>query len=486
MAGTNEPTLKGALGSDPFRAGDIHAERLVWHPLIHEQLYNENCYYFLLRLRDPIELVSQLQRLVLQAQIISSCIYVIYGNYDVLVRLWATHEKRNRFVSVLSQRQTIIDEVQEFQAKQIDYVWVDDAHLPLEPSRLSAYKSKIDRLCRQVLNQAPMDNTVLDELINVGLVHRLPQSPKPSIKFYIALQRQAGLMEPRIESAFVRQVVRSPFNDINNISLYTGLGFATYLIKAVTHDYYTIYSWISHLQDQLSQLQLRPLTMVIANQDAPESDHVDVEWSEFGTSLLAISAALGPESNAAISKLDHAGRKDIAEFFEGFAYLLGTPFESLLLGMIYARILPSRRVMNQTLSALSLFENLLRQYLVDLWTRNFGRQSWFQRLQEFATECGLDPTKNPVTSYTLHDLEVMANYTGTLNERVARELADSLGDDWAVRIRAIVPIRNAVTHGKIFEVSRDDYFRDEWPSVANSVAQIGEMYNRLVKGLVEG
>ena len=47
---TTSPSLR--IDNNPFRAINIHQPRLLWSPNVHKR-FQEKCYYFLLRLKNP-------------------------------------------------------------------------------------------------------------------------------------------------------------------------------------------------------------------------------------------------------------------------------------------------------------------------------------------------------------------------------------------------------------------------------------------------
>src|SRR5439155_19788589 len=85
------PSASPAVQTNPFKASDIIHKRLVWDARVHTELYSEHCHYFWLRAFQPsTQLIPTLEACLQQAGVASSCVYLLYGYWDVLIRLWAT------------------------------------------------------------------------------------------------------------------------------------------------------------------------------------------------------------------------------------------------------------------------------------------------------------------------------------------------------------------------------------------------------------
>src|SRR5947209_11213091 len=81
-----------------FRTTNILSDRYVWDPQAHHE-YREHCRYLLLRFDgpDPAD-VPRIAKACDRALISSYCVYLIYGYYDVLVRVWCTAQKYERLM----------------------------------------------------------------------------------------------------------------------------------------------------------------------------------------------------------------------------------------------------------------------------------------------------------------------------------------------------------------------------------------------------
>lgn len=480
--GTNTPGAKSDdVTANTFQAFDIHQGRLVWDPVVH-RAYNEHCYYFLLRLRDPeIDVVGTIQGLLVQSKVESSCIYILYGYYDVLVRLWATDQKRGRFVKRLDEHRELIEDVKEFQAHKIEYLWatkpatVDDSSFP-------RYRPQVESVAKAIRLGNGVSDSTINELAAAGLVHRIAQREKTGIKFYIALSRIPGPIESKVDLDRLKETLQQKNLPLNDVSVYSGIGFCNYFIKAVVGSYPEIVSATMVIFRDVRKLNLRPMTLLIANNDAPESDQIDLVWEELSVDLLQLGLLLGPGAERLISQLESHDRTEVGKVFGENCGFLGSPFESVFRALLVSRLQNDGELLGEKLAFLMRLEGLLRRFFVEVCTSAIGEKtSWFKIVQDAAGRSSVDPAKNPAKEYTLHDLLTVMDKLiaeGTLSQEAVETV---LGTGWKRNLDQVKDLRNAFAHGKLYEPGQlKKLVETGWYSFARTICNVGSIYNSLV------
>lgn len=448
---------------------------MVWAPTVHEHLYDEHCYYFLLRLRNPDNnfLTTSIQEQLIRDHIPSHCIYYLYGYYDVLIRIWATGQKRARFVRDLDANRAAVEAVHEFQARNIDFLWGKAAPTL---NALPQYRPQIEAICKAVSERAKVPQKELSDLEAVGLIHKLPECTK-SIKLYIALSKIPGAVAVSFETDHLVKALKADSLPFKNVSLYSGIGFANYLIKAVVEDYEQIITCTRGLLDTLNQLQLRPMTLLIANNDATESDQIDIEWEEMSTSLLQLELVLGSDYSEHISHLEKSARDEVGNVYRTYNHLLGTPFAPIFKGILTARLENDPTVLFEKLTFVMRLEGLLRKFFIELLARIFGTSEWVAQVKQSAAKCGVEPEKNPAKNFTLHDWVTVAGKMASDGLIPASEIENVLGPEWKTSLSDLKEIRNALAHGRLFE---EDYALKNWKNIATTVFRVGNIHNVLI------
>jgi len=470
------------MNQNPFRASNIHDSRLLWAPNVHQR-FDENCYYFLLRLRNPTgDVVGTLGQLLARALVRSSCIYELFGHYDVLVRIWATHRRRNRFIQVLEASKNLIEDARDFQAYHIDYRWAENQSMSHED--LAPYVPRINQLCKSLATGQEVSQTELNEFVTRGLVHRLPSREESYIKIYLALTRIPSAMEDKFEAEHVRELLDKAGSVLEDVSMYSGIGFANYLIKGMVSDFRKINEiTVTLLEPAIQRYQLRPTTLIIANNDAPQSDEIDSE-GDASLSLFHLEFWLGRDTAALIDKLSQSERDLVASVFNEFHTLLGTPFSTILEGLLVAKLRQDPILLGQQLVIIMKIENLLGRFFLDLYKSKLriddeGKsvEDWFRIVREAATSCNLREGKHPAKDYTFHDFLVVTNKLIADRKLSRRDVEDVLGSDWYARLDKVKDIRNEIAHGRVFQ---EDYIEKDWERATRSVCDVGDVYNALI------
>ena len=469
MSGDQNPVNPS---KNPFVSNHISRARYIWDPKVH-QLYNEQCFYFLLRLRNPDNvLIENLRDLIIKEGILSFCYYSLYGYYDVLIRMWAAAHKRARFINTLERLKDNIESISEFQAREINYSWSGAK----PPEVLLSLKTDIERVSPASNGSEVLDSATLERLVKEGVVHFLKETNQNCIKFYIALTKLPGTYSTPFEYQHLTDSILKAQLPVSNISIYSGLGFASYLVKAVALEYKDIINSTTKMLDFLRPLALRPMTLLIANSDSWESDLIDVEWDRLPKNLAQLDLLLGSAAADAAARLSSEQQHDLSAVFEKFRDLLNTPLASVFKDLILAWLGNNQIAFIEKLSFVMRLEGLLRRYFIEECSSILGRD-WLDVIKRLATECKITPPDKSPASYTMHDLVTVLNKLVETANLPADRVQEVLGVDWFAQLKSLPELRNEFAHGKLYD---DAKIFERWPRIVNVALTAGQVYNRLV------
>ncbi|MBV9469423.1 MAG: hypothetical protein JOZ57_09265, partial [Abitibacteriaceae bacterium] len=148
--------IKSSEGSG-FQFGILDSEHLVWNPLVHK-LYEENCHFFLIRVRRVDAFFYQTLDQYFQQAHIAASISLLSGYFDALVRVWTTPEKLKLLSTVISTSEVFLEEIREFRVQDIEYLWSTRL---LQDKDLSKYRNSIETIRKQSVQGLELDQQLL-------------------------------------------------------------------------------------------------------------------------------------------------------------------------------------------------------------------------------------------------------------------------------------------------------------------------------------
>lgn len=459
-----------------FQSESLAAERWVWDPLVHAR-YDEHCYYFIIRALDPSPtrtLNSALRELLDREEIRSSSAYVVFGWYDALVRLWATEEVRRRFLRALNESGITVDGISEFRAEEIDYTFREAAEPPAD-----ADIGGLRDLIKQVVTAdaedewTPEADAAFEVLRSARMIHRVP--PVHGVKFYLVLKR-TDILE-RDDVGYLVETARA--QQIQNISLYTGVGrFADALLKGVFENYDGLYAAINAVHQAARRIAMRPMTLLIANGDfVREVDTIDQARVRTRGDLERLVEELHQLADGVptrIGQLTSSERAALARLFDEWEPLF-TPtfFRPTFLRILAASILGEVDDLRAALVFLTTIEQDLRHLLVSVLSEQLGR-NWYHDVSELIgigpsataeidlTSVDDTPTGKGIMGWTLRQLFDAARLCSAQFPVVSTALSAHLFDNWEQDCRSITELRNAFSHGILFETESYSTFDGRW------------------------
>jgi hypothetical protein len=473
-----------------FRTKDINRSRYLWHPSVHRH-YKESCRYILLRFPEPEvgSVVAKLESTMEKALIESYNVYLVYGFYDILIRAWATPQQWDRLSHLLGLTFQI-DSHNEYHVDEVEYLWTKH---PNQDPPVRKFTKLIEDVSRKERDHEDLteDDRSLSELVGAGLLHLLQMDPAPAIKFFVLLTRPPYLASAKREYDDLRRMLTDDIPFIKKIkqpSIYRVNRGREYFLKFVVNDYSEILTTIKYITDATRGFNLRTMTLLVSNNDAPEADVVDPQWEEFPRDLVTLEELLRDVSSSVakhLAGLDAQTRLDVATAFRRHQDLKDEPlFRPLFEGFFLARAEQDIQMLSEKMIWISHLESLLRTYLREV-AQAAMESDWFKVVTAKAAAIKVPQAERP-EKYTLLDtVSVLAKLSkeGDLGEL---DLEKDLGTDWEDHIRGLVTefagglhIRNSLAHGDFYD--QEDAYWENWPAIADRVLNAATIYVRLLK-----
>ncbi|MFC1929501.1 hypothetical protein ACFLW6_01340 [Chloroflexota bacterium] len=259
---------------------------LLWHPQVHD-FFGENLYYFMLRFkgynRNHLEtLKQQLEK----EGIVGFCLYEVFGEFDILMRIWLT---LNGF--------HIINRILETFSNLMAYPFyriIDQNHwafteYPNESNlqELLSNKSIIDTIQRQ--RSQENTKTIIEQYEKGNVLRYKPRSS--GTKFYTTLTFGENGTISRRQEIEIKETMKRIQKDarsnqlefkVKELSLYfCEQGIAHVLIKGVTDDVGGVRNLVvNQIIPETRGLFPETTTFVIAEEDPYESDDISTEALE--------------------------------------------------------------------------------------------------------------------------------------------------------------------------------------------------------------
>lgn len=465
---------------------DSHTiERVVWNPIVHEEIFGEYCHYFLIRLR---KLEGRIGHNILEffnsIGIRAVCIYSIYGYFDLLVRLWATPIKIRWLSNAVSKDNSLIKEIREFRVTNISYEgWQEkidtQAIVPFRP--IIEKISDLDVLDGKV----PIDDKV-ELLIKKGLIWRFTEVSAASFKFYIAISSVPTHQD-------VPQLVKNVCKFLNiqrrdiklcNIAIYEGMGFSNFLIKLVVENYHDIWRCIERFIESEDLLDLRPTTYLIAT-TVVESDSIDCKWREPSKYLLQLLSLLDSSYAALLlhPKTPVSLHSEFESLFNEFLYLSNTDFRDHFLGLFQARLKESTSLLAEKLQFIFKIERLLSTFIQKICIDTFGKSDWWRIYKNDLDECSVEKKKNGSTKnpdeLTYQEALIIIGKLRKNHSNLDANMDNIISKEDLTKLDAIAHIRNDLAHGRVHTIP--DYVTRGWEKLARLVFNVGNAYNCLIQ-----
>lgn len=456
-----------------------------WRPAVHTR-FGEKLYFYLLKLKSPLrgdEVEARMHRLLDAADIQHACEYAVYGDWDVLIRVWLSPSWKKQFLSALKRTDDTID-VRFFEANELRYLWTGDSSdlLASTPSVEAKIAERLDDVRAVAEDEIDVDPEIKERLLCDGLLLPRPGAEGPDpVKFYICLKIYTDLKREE-EVARVLEALESAGLS-SRASLYSGVGsFADHLIRCVASTYSEVMTLNAALSRSLQDLDMRPMTLLVANGDARESDNVNdtaqltnrddvvVSLLELNDRGLTLLADLPPAQREALHDL-------VVDVFR--ASVDDMVLREKLRDLVRASLKNDREEVRTALGWLLDFEWFLTEYLRRAWAGAYGPH-WVEPLAKELEAADRNPKRanllNRIEKWTLADCVDLAVRSAEVNPKVKLQFGKDLDQEWPPQMHTLKRIRNYVAHGGLRKTSNFDEFAGAWGDTLSELMSVASLH----------
>ena len=247
----------------------------LWHPEVHIR-FQESLLYYLLRVRPfrKKKLTARLRAFLDSQGLAGYCFYQIYGTYDVLLRVWLPVGMEGQFVTELQKELHEVHQCNPFKVSSLPFYWCwNQKEQPDHAEQVQA----LDELTPETIDrvQRGEDAETKQNLISHGLLRQEARN-KENIKVFIAIVLPHGIADEAradIADSIVQKMhAMKQAGAIDRTSVYTGFGFASFLVKCESRCYFTICELVNDLSEDLARNEGSTWTHLVANDDPLEKD----------------------------------------------------------------------------------------------------------------------------------------------------------------------------------------------------------------------
>lgn len=486
---TVNPVAPNALVS-PFDSEKCH-HGVVWHPNVHHY-YGERLYYFLLRYSKYIvgtpadgqastTPLEEIHGVLCHVGAFGHCLYEVFGDADILVRVWLDSERYRMLRSELATRYPRVHAI-GFSCDTEDYLWAvsQGRWRDITNHEIAAVSKGIEACTKSFGAGVPFDAVAgARKLYDEGFIlkfigqrgaNKSAVEARAGIKFFSFLEltqrsveaSQRGLHTASGITNALRAVCDRQEYGISDVSVYLGTtsnkGPGNCLLKGTvdTAKYYNIYRLIV---DGLKVLdhEVSPHTFLSAARNWHESDDLAPNPLATNRKAKAILAYAGVGFHEYADLTEHDAVSDVLiEAYDAISPLFNIDVEMILGQFVRGLLGKDARVVLMGSSFLFEIERHMIPYFRFRISESnpgseFGRfiGQKIDLLTSEATEAEKRGEKNvyrpqsTLTKFTLKEYEVfLAKFCPS--EDVKRDL----GEDWQRNIEATIEIRNKMAHGR--------------------------------------
>lgn len=446
----------------------------TWHPLVHTREYDETLYFLLIRLEEARHrpVADQIREVLADAEVEYACEYSIFGYWDALVRVWVNDGAYHRLVRKFRDKaRSNVQKFEAFVTTEIRYLWNGvDQNLLDEDRKVLQALARRQKLVESVVTEPEeVRDDTWATLLDEGLIidRSKTEVDCSGVKFYIALERVGGDLTPEGEPERVLSAIKN-CNLTKRSTLYYGTGpYAAYLVRGVADTYGEVLDYSAALDTQLAGTRLRPMTLLVANMDARESDRVNhPKYLSHRAETLLTLLDLDEES-LRFANHDASDWEGLDELLRLAHELAGDDSALLdtLIDILKACMKDDHDELARASSFLTASEWFIGKYLVSAWRDSLGKQ-WFTTLkQRFEADKKLkrhaEELRKGEESWTAGSYAHFALATADFSDEFDARLQRQLMPDWKTQITRYYERRNEPGHGKLRAIPHLDAFRNE-------------------------
>jgi|ERR1039458_337123 hypothetical protein len=411
----------------------------VWHPDVHRGVLDEELYFIFLNSYGDTEEFSKSVTELLEVGFKGRySFYDVFGNYDIVIRLWSRRPAYNQLITDLRNQCRIFGgSVQQFNVEKILYLWSQSP--PSLPPDL------LDDINREKIRKVQTGDTNLfsafrDQgviLDDIGERPEYGQGTKfKSLMMFEFLRETTSILH--IVQDELLADLSSQFKEAD-ISLYFGSGLGTLLVKQAATEMAQFLKLGDYIRKKLRLLRVRSSTYIVGHV-VVESDNGDVETqlnneplSEDAKNLIhryPDAKSLRIDDLFMAMAINEKGAKSVTSYptlKEGFNLLMRS------------FISKNRGQLVQAITAfVEELEKARKDYVPKLCKRAFPGE-WELSANNFIKET-LKKGK-PINELSLGE---MLHFVRELNAQHLHEAA--LNEEWEAALSRFISIRNDAFH----------------------------------------
>lgn len=447
---------------------------VVWHPDVHSK-FGEALYFFLI---SPVTYDDWFQLKI--ENCLRSCnvqgwsLYTLYGFYDVLIRAWMSPEQKHSFSSNI-QKETALLDISYFMASEMEYLWSSrqQQQKKLDTSLLNKYDNAI---LNSVQDKVPNINNI-EILTNEGLILRnekvYADKAFSGIKFYILINYPTAVNQDELKEEIIRFINKSNHPNIEGISVYSGFGFAKFLIKGIASiNMYDITNFACDLTKQFKLIKMKSTTLLTASQNAFQSDNIFIKEMDSTVAIDKTIKELGIDSK----QIENLNKYEIRLIHDKYQELVRKDIfpkhEKIFAPFFQDYVNKNSAALKKHLFIMIEFENDFRKFITKMLHKYYGRK-WmetdFDRLRQSVSI--------PPKGYDRMTMTEWVNILGKVNSEKNNEIDNIIGPNWQELLRIAASLRNKVAHGRI-----DDPI-EIWGDTLDFLSELMPIYEQIKKNI---
>lgn len=440
---------------------------VVWHPLVHQR-FDEDLYFFLLSAKPFVrqEITESVKKLALNFGVKEFCAYRIFGQYDVLLRIWLPSIQGPQFLNKAAETVTNLQAIIPFHVTNIVDKWrFKNNDYALAIKRLSTITPNLIKEVQE--DKAPHDK---QDLIAAGLLAEVSDYRKGNnraIKAFIAIS------EPKWSDLKKRQGMFSEIISLaeqekrfQKITIHSGMGFSWLLIKVVTEEFYSLGHLVETIADKYGNDGISTNTFIASTDTYVEGECISTAALEArdGDEMVRLFI---PELYSA-SDISSQTRDEMEKFISSAILSANLPPTDRLVFQRYFKAVINDNAIEAFTALYPKFvetEQILREKAIEHAGRRDGVQKLLQELdpnKEFIKGAGTMPL-----AYSLRGCQrllMKAHPYDTWLPKMTEKTFDE-----------IAMFRNKIMHGTGFRRDHD------WKHFAQSVIDLLRIRERFVK-----
>lgn len=449
-----------------FRSNSSADERYVWHPRVHD-MFGEQCHFYLLAGEDPTRqqtFTAALRELLELLDIASGTLHVVYGQYDAVLRFWATPGARQRFARGLAASTLNMTAIREFTADTVAY-----SQSPRAPTDADLHGARptIERIVvadyKGELDQIP-DATLL-ELESKSILVRIPATP--GVKFYMFLSEHSA-QHAQPNDFVLRELQRARVaSNVDCAAIYSGVGFCNFLVKGIAPSYDAALPMVNLMRREAKDLRLAPWTLVVADHNTASTGE-SIDEVLFGLSLdleTFIKTVARRDTDQGrlrreTSSLESRDRKALERLVADAREEMRPDEVERFFEVLESVLLRDRKSLNKSLSFLMSIEGDIR-FLIPRLMRDAAGEHWYdelrraveQKMRDAPPPENLDDTAGGkgFKEWSLYKLLFALRVAGQEHpDKIETLLRSALPSEWYKKIQGVCDLRNDYAHSSVY------------------------------------